>query len=110
MAGGNVNCWKGSFLMRSFNPPPAGWPGETITAFVIGVGVVVSIRPRPDGRGKPVAVDHPVGNGIASIRPRPDGRGKRHSVQAMQRLMNWFQSAPGRMAGGNGAAVWGARR
>ena len=42
---------------RSFNPPPARRPGETIRwvplPATLAVAAVVSIRPRPSGQGKP---------------------------------------------------------
>ncbi len=78
-AGGN-GCIKPRLLLaRSFNPPPARRPGETF-----------SDRSRTRGRC------------LVSIRPRPAGRGKR-AVRLSPPNSSWFQSAPGPQAGGNHA-------
>ncbi len=75
-AGGNAETAKPSVRRGSFNPPPAGQPGETNVKSRKAMMFLVSIRPRPGSRGKPEAM---------------------HKKDAVIE----FQSAPGRAAGGN---------
>ena len=88
-----------------FNPPPARRPGETRDCGRgHAAGGRVSIRPRPEGQGKPPqGHDHGLRHEV-SIRPRPEGQGK-PDMSVAERPQNEFQSAPGPKARGNQSCI-----
>ncbi len=98
---GETEGYSRSYLSRiCFNPPPARWPGETRAARETVHPGMVSIRPRPDGQGKPRRTPDPPS--WSRFNP-PPARWPGETCLGTPHYGAWeaFQSAPGPMARGN---------
>src|SRR5262249_13000857 len=100
---GETRAWRPSPPRAgSFNPPPARWPGETEDA-AGGRARRHGFNPPPARwPGETPRLGRGADTRLVSIRPRPDGQGKPGHTQRLGKLIK-FQSAPGPMARGNPA-------
>ena len=65
---------------------------ENVRRYFSGRGRArASMRPRPEGRGEPVATQASPATREASMRPRPEGRGERHADGMRHVAGHWLQ-------------------
>ena len=86
-----------SWVLMSFNGAAAGWPRKEVAAGLPQQGVMPSMGPRPDGRGRGFQAGLQAAGQDPSMGPRPDGGGR---VPRRQRLSEdgHLQWGRGRMA------------
>ena len=87
-------------VQQGFNPPPARWPGESAGGWGDPNRIeVVSIRPRPAGRGNRVRSCSPAITAASFNPPPARWPGETAPRPARHRGRGRFQSAPGRWPG-----------
>ncbi len=98
---GETCCWCGSSTgSPSFNPPPARWPGETaFQSRRSKVEVGFQSAPGPMARGNLIVVWQLTATPGVSIRPRPDGRGKPRPAFRSGTVRCSFNPPPARWPG-----------